>query len=230
MIRTRIGLPFICLLAVTACDLPSDTTMPMVSVAPRHVSSLAAIEDCEYQLILDPVSCGVGGVDEPAEPTDDPSFDTWFDPDEVFDVTCPPGFPARYRSAGISSRFRGSSVLSMGPQWDETHTYRVYSYQFSGDSDDGMWRVTGIHHVADVQCAQAYWSYFSGSPARIARLHHERLYSLGRGGSETGGSGGSGGDEGGGTTCTTEYVMIEVSYDDGATWEVWWEGEATVCR
>jgi hypothetical protein len=40
---------------------------------------------------------------------------------------------------------------------------------------------------------------------------------------------GSGGGGGSGLTCENDYVVIEVSYDDGATWEVWWEGNAQVC-
>jgi hypothetical protein len=41
------------------------------------------------------------------------------------------------------------------------------------------------------------------------------------------GSGGEGG--GGGADCHEEWVVIEISYDDGGTWETWWEGYATVC-
>jgi hypothetical protein len=32
-----------------------------------------------------------------------------------------------------------------------------------------------------------------------------------------------------GTTCTYMYVYIDVSYDGGRTWKVYWEGWATVC-
>jgi hypothetical protein len=42
------------------------------------------------------------------------------------------------------------------------------------------------------------------------------------------GSGGSSGS-GSGAGCSQEYVYVEVSYDDGATWQVLWEGWATVC-
>ena len=46
-----------------------------------------------------------------------------------------------------------------------------------------------------------------------------------------GGGGGGGGDSGsGGSNCHTEYVVIEISYDDGATWETYWEGNANVCE
>ena len=46
------------------------------------------------------------------------------------------------------------------------------------------------------------------------------------------GSGGGGGadDGGGGWSCSTEYVVIEISYDGGATWQTWWQGYATVCE
>jgi len=41
--------------------------------------------------------------------------------------------------------------------------------------------------------------------------------------------GGSGGGGGGGLYCEWEYVEIDVSSDDGLTWQVWWEGSAQVC-
>jgi hypothetical protein len=41
--------------------------------------------------------------------------------------------------------------------------------------------------------------------------------------------GGSGGGGGGGLTCETDYLVIEVSYDGGLTWETWWEGAGQVC-
>jgi copper homeostasis protein CutC len=34
----------------------------------------------------------------------------------------------------------------------------------------------------------------------------------------------------GGTTCHYEYMVIEVSYDDGKTWSVLWEGTTAVCE
>lgn len=50
------------------------------------------------------------------------------------------------------------------------------------------------------------------------------------GGGGEGSGGGSGGGDGDGTNCHVEHVVIEVSYDNGATWETWWEGDATVCE
>jgi hypothetical protein len=49
------------------------------------------------------------------------------------------------------------------------------------------------------------------------------------------GSENSGGDGGtwpgpGGSTCHSEYIYIETSDDGGKTWDVWWEGYATVCE
>ena len=43
------------------------------------------------------------------------------------------------------------------------------------------------------------------------------------------GAGGGGGGGGGGHTCQQEYVIIEISYDGGNTWSVWWEGWAQMC-
>jgi uncharacterized membrane protein YgcG len=50
----------------------------------------------------------------------------------------------------------------------------------------------------------------------------------GTGGGDEGG-GGSGGGSGGGGGCLTEYIILEISYDGGNTWSVWWEGYASVC-
>jgi hypothetical protein len=45
------------------------------------------------------------------------------------------------------------------------------------------------------------------------------------------GSSGGGGDPGtGGGNCHTEWVVIEISYDGGNTWQTYWEGTATVCE
>jgi hypothetical protein len=41
---------------------------------------------------------------------------------------------------------------------------------------------------------------------------------------------GGGGGLGGGGECHEEYVVIEVSYDDGITWSTLWEGNALVCE
>lgn len=38
---------------------------------------------------------------------------------------------------------------------------------------------------------------------------------------------GDGGD--GGKTCTTEWIVVEISYDEGLTWEPYWQGYAQVC-
>jgi hypothetical protein len=43
---------------------------------------------------------------------------------------------------------------------------------------------------------------------------------------DAGGTGGTGGNS---TGCPMEYVYVEISYDDGATWIVLWEGWAEVC-
>lgn len=46
---------------------------------------------------------------------------------------------------------------------------------------------------------------------------------------ESGGDGGAGGLPGG-LNCWAEYMVIEISYDGGKTWHVWWEGWGTVCE
>jgi hypothetical protein len=50
------------------------------------------------------------------------------------------------------------------------------------------------------------------------------------GGASGGGGTGGGGSGSGGSSCVREYVYIEVSYDEGKTWHVIWEGYADVCE
>ena len=43
------------------------------------------------------------------------------------------------------------------------------------------------------------------------------------------GSTGSGGGESSTVDCQTEHIRIEISYDGGQTWSLWWEGWVTTC-
>lgn len=45
-----------------------------------------------------------------------------------------------------------------------------------------------------------------------------------------GGGGGDGGGDGGGGGCTWEWMEIEISYDGGQTWHLWWSGYGRVCQ
>jgi hypothetical protein len=50
------------------------------------------------------------------------------------------------------------------------------------------------------------------------------------GSGSTGGSGGGSESSGpGGSTCRSEWIVVEVSYDNGLTWTVLYEGYARVC-
>jgi hypothetical protein len=44
------------------------------------------------------------------------------------------------------------------------------------------------------------------------------------------GSGDTGSGENGGWNCWYEYMVIEISYDGGKTWHLWWEGWGRVCE
>jgi hypothetical protein len=57
--------------------------------------------------------------------------------------------------------------------------------------------------------------------------YEQQQCSGGTGSGGTGSGGESGG--GGGSNCRTEYVVIEISYDGGNTWQTWYEGSVTVC-
>jgi hypothetical protein len=44
------------------------------------------------------------------------------------------------------------------------------------------------------------------------------------------GSSGGGGSGAGSMSCRWEYMIIEISYDGGKTWHVWWEGWGQTCE
>ncbi len=52
--------------------------------------------------------------------------------------------------------------------------------------------------------------------------------SCGGGGGGDGGEGGGGG--GGGSSCYSEWMEIEISYDGGQTWHPYWSGWGQVCE
>ncbi len=101
----------------------------------------------------------------------------------------------------------------------------------------GRWPATdGSGWSASIDNATGFCQFWVNLPRREAGVTVSfyafdgvRTYGPGSPASSGGGSSG-GGSTGGGTTCNHEYVLIEVSYDGGQTWSVWWEGWATVCE
>lgn len=93
------------------------------------------------------------------------------------DVPCPPEFSSIYYDARSGMTFHGRSRFSMR-QYDEYHASVLYTYVFEGKTVDGKFKMRGIHHVAAGQCTSAAYSYWTGSPAVIARLHNATLLSL----------------------------------------------------
>lgn len=104
---------------------------------------------------------------------------------ESGEVPCPPGFPAIYTDA-VFGTFRGYSNLTM-VQEDQYHTYKFYTYQFSGKTSDGATGVKGTHHVNAIQCVHAAYSYWTNSSAVIGLLHNAQFTSLACGGGRFGG-------------------------------------------
>jgi hypothetical protein len=90
--------------------------------------------------------------------------------DETTPVPCPPGFPATYTDP-VFGTFWGYSRLTM-VQEDEYHTYKFYTYEFSGKTNDGASGVKGIHHVNAQQCLDAAFAYWFGIPAVIGLMHN----------------------------------------------------------
>lgn len=103
-------------------------------------------------------------------------FETQFQPEYV-DAPCPPDFRSMYYDEGLGMTFHGRSVFTM-TQHDEYHASIMYTYAFEGRTTDGNFKITGTHHVASGQCIHAAWSYWTGAPAVIARLHNAKLFNL----------------------------------------------------
>lgn len=114
----------------------------------------------------------------------DPAYETQFSANEMAEAPCPPGFPAFYRD-DVFGTFWGRSAFTM-VQWDEYHTYQMYTYQFTGATLDGKTKVTGIHHVNARQCTAAAYAYWVGIPAFITVLHLAQFKSLACSGGGTG--------------------------------------------
>ena len=104
------------------------------------------------------------------------SFETQFQPEYV-DAPCPPDFSSIYYDEGLRMTFHGRSVLTM-TQHDEYHASVMHTYAFEGRTTGGKFKITGTHHVASSQCIYAAWSYWTGAPAVIARLHNAKLFDV----------------------------------------------------
>jgi hypothetical protein len=72
-----------------------------------------------------------------------------------------------------------------------------------------------------------------GTRSLVAESYDPYNPDYGGSGGDCSGEGGGSGDDGNGSgddVCVTEYVYVEVSYDEGKTWHVIWEGYANVCE
>jgi hypothetical protein len=102
--------------------------------------------------------------------------ETEFEPEYV-GIDCPPDFSSIYFDQSAGMTFHGRSRLTMR-QYDEYHASLMYTYAFEGKTTDRKFKITGTHHVTARQCGQAMWSYLTGAPAVIGRLHNATLLSL----------------------------------------------------
>jgi hypothetical protein len=173
----------------------------------------------------------------------DSSAQTHFPGGEADEAPCPPAFPALYTKEPYGT-FWGRSHLSMVDPGGS------YAYAFSGATRDGLHRIRGNHYVARSQCTTAAYHYWLGIPAVILRLWNESISVTGSAGCYgdqfehdvnydpfnptapdcPGGGGGGGDGDGGGVDCRSEYIVVEVSFDGGNTWILWWQGTALVCE
>jgi uncharacterized membrane protein YgcG len=169
--------------------------------------------------------------------------------DEISPVPCPPGFPASYTDPVFGTLW-GYSRLTM-VQEDEYHTYKFYTYEFSGRTSDGSTGVKGIHHVNAQQCLDAAFAFWFGIPAVIGTMHNAVFTNnevacggdgdggdLGSGGGEHmesyscdgGGSDGGGTQEGGTAHCWTLTVDHYWYYPDTGRVEYRYSESYTWCE
>jgi hypothetical protein len=90
--------------------------------------------------------------------------------DDSGDFPCPPSIRSTYYDPGLGFSFFGVASFTM-KQWDG-----VYTYEFSGTTVDGEWRLTGIAHVAPSDCVLAYYAWLRGITVPIGQLHNVQLY------------------------------------------------------
>ena len=162
---------------------------------------------------------------------------------------CPPTYtryvPLVHRPDNINS-----VLLDLKPNHTLTAPGSTYfsrgsdPFQYAGEA--GWFIYYNAHYAA--KCYE-----FNGVPAVVGDYMISGTFtSLGSGGGTGGGSGddencetqvvldpacepasggGSSGGEGpGGSTCTMQYVYIDIYNNETERWEVWWEGYAYVCE
>jgi hypothetical protein len=105
---------------------------------------------------------------------------------------------------------RGNTYLGRGYRGGNALLGKVF-YSFDTQSSTYGWAASGTFYVWGVECAALRMTNFLWLDG--SRLEYAERSTL----ACTGGN------------CRTEYVVVEISYDNGATWSVYWEGYATVC-
>lgn len=164
-------------------------------------------------------------------------------------VPCPPGFPASFTDP-VFGTFWGYSRLTM-VQEDQYHTYKFYTYEFSGKTSDGRTGVKGIHHVNASQCLDAAFAFWAGVPAVIGTMHNSVFTSndvacnddgasdMGDGRGEYmesyscdggGASGGGGTQDGGSMNCWTIRIDHYWYYPDSGRVEYRYSTTSTWCE
>lgn len=168
---------------------------------------------------------------------------------------CPPSFFSVYEKVDLDHMtFWGRSSLSM-TQWDGTKTYyfqgkttdgewKITGYHHVAASQclDAYWSwLTGapaivvrlwneqLTHLGSVADGGSCGSGTSASSELAIYEPGYDPYGPGGGCTGSGGQGGGGDDGGGALVCSPAYIVIEISYDGGNTWEVWWEGWGETC-
>lgn len=152
-------------------------------------------------------------------------FASFEDPAEG-EVVCAPTFPSVYQHPSWLVWYRGTSIGLAG-------TVNAVPYEFNGRNLTGDQWASGVHHVARYQCPYTWHARLTGIPGFIAYLHNPQFGSSALPPGD-GCGGGGGGEDGGGSgptlVCEDAYIVIEISYDGGQTWQMWWEGWGTECE
>lgn len=231
-----------------ACDTPSVQTV----VAPPAARFETSPNDCETQVIPEEECNNPGGAYEEfnvhfdfvtVDPPDELTGDTY--ETEESRAPCPAWMTGGTTGQVVDPRTKNVyQFYSMGTRnidWGEWYllpaSQAVYHWPPS-PWNNGWWAgeniTRGTSALVYVDRARAVCKG-AGSVDFIkfygVQIREDNAYRQTSSSDGSGGGGGGGTWEGpGGSTCSWEWVVLEVSYDDGASWEVFWEGYATACE
>jgi hypothetical protein len=211
------------------CGCQTDTL-----TAPRPTPKAAA-KTCATQLYSDPTNCsdpGSGGytytnIDGAGSAAVVMTFQSLEPPKGVgpaFPVKCPTFFKALVPATLFQSGQAPLTVISTGYFIPQTPNITPGRATYTWPS--GWWAgIDGSGREANIKTAEAVCFLRQVSPyvysitVNFYNFHGQIRQNTA---SSSGGGGG-----GGSVSCETEFVTVEI--DNGAGWQAWWSGNASVC-